>query len=248
MEQDYYTNDFFTNQMPISKKSASVILPELYSIFPFKSMLDIGCGTGEWLNIASNQLGITDYLGVDGDYVNPNLLAIPKDKFKAFDLKQTLNVERNFDLVLSAEVAEHLPIEVSDVFIDSIVRHGKVILFSAAAPGQGGTYHVNEQWQDFWVKKFSNRGFLPIDFLREKLWYKKGVDWWYKQNMILFVQEDFLNQNSILKSYYNQFKKDHYKKVHPEMIFAQKNIHNSLGRFLEAPIYTCKKLFSFIFS
>ena len=87
----------------------------------------------------------------------------------AYDLKKSLNLGRDFDLVLSAEVAEHLPLEVSDIFIDSIIKHGKVILFSAAAPGQGGTCHVNEQWQDFWVKKFRERGYVPIDFLREKL-------------------------------------------------------------------------------
>jgi len=246
MEQDYYTNDFFTNQMPISKKSASVILPELFNIFPFHSMLDIGCGTGEWLNIASNQLGLNEFIGVDGDYVNPELLAIPKSNFIPYDLKTPLNLNREFDLVLSAEVAEHLPDEVSDIFINSIVRHGKIILFSAAAPGQGGTYHVNEQWQDFWVKKFMDRGYMPIDFLRDKMWYKKGVDWWYKQNMILFVKSEVLETNTELKKIYLQNKKEIYKKVHPEMIFAQKNIHNSLGRFIEAPVYSIRKLISYI--
>jgi hypothetical protein len=151
-------------------------------------------------------------------------------------------------LVLSAEVAEHLPNEVSDTFIDSIVQHGNVVLFSAAAPGQGGTYHVNEQWQDFWVEKFDKRGYLPIDFLREKLWYKKGVDWWYKQNMILFVKKEVLNNSPELNKLYQEYKKEQYKLVHPEMIFAQKNIHNSLGRFMEAPFYSLRKLFSYLLS
>ena len=55
-----------------------------------------------------------------------------------------------FDLVVSLEVAEHLPKECADIFVDSLVRLGPIILFSAAIPQAGGTCHINEQWPEYW--------------------------------------------------------------------------------------------------
>ena len=53
------------------------------------------------------------------------------------------------------EVAEHLPREKASVFIDTLTKHSGIVLFSAAVPGQGGTYHVNEQWPKYWNELFS---------------------------------------------------------------------------------------------
>jgi len=33
------------------------------------------------------------------------------------------------------------------------------VLFSAAIPNQGGTGHINEQWQEYWAEKFYANGF-----------------------------------------------------------------------------------------
>jgi 2-polyprenyl-3-methyl-5-hydroxy-6-metoxy-1,4-benzoquinol methylase len=63
----------------------------------------------------------------------------------AQSLDSPLDLGRAFDLVISLEVAEHLPESAADAFIDSLVRHGDVILFSAAIPFQGGHRHINEQ-------------------------------------------------------------------------------------------------------
>jgi 2-polyprenyl-3-methyl-5-hydroxy-6-metoxy-1,4-benzoquinol methylase len=65
-------------------------------------------------------------------------------------LIQPLDLEKEFDLVVSLEVAEHLPASAADQFVNTLVKHGKKILFSAAIPGQGGQDHLNEQWPDYW--------------------------------------------------------------------------------------------------
>jgi SAM-dependent methyltransferase len=247
MEDKQYTSDFFNTQMPISEKSAKVILPMVIEFLKVNNALDVGCGTGVWLKTLS-QLGVADFIGVDGDYVKTNQLAIPEQNFLRFDLKNKLNLNRKFDLVISSEVAEHLPESCSDIFIESLVSHGDYVLFSAASPGQGGTYHINEQPQEYWVEKFKSHNYLPIDFLRKSIWYKKNVDWWYKQNMILFVKEDVLLKNEILKTKYELFRKDNYNLSHPEMIFHQKNIHSAPARFFENPIYSIRKFISYKFS
>jgi SAM-dependent methyltransferase len=207
----------------------------------------VGCGTGVWLSVAK-ELEIVDITGVDGDYVDRKSLAIPSQNFLAKDLKLPFNLNRKFDLVISSEVAEHLPLEVAEEFIDTLICHSDFVLFSAAAPGQGGTYHINEQPQQFWVEKFVTKGYLPIDLLRDSIWVAKGVDWWYKQNMILFVKEEVLKSNSNLQSLYEAFRKDNYNKIHPEMVYYQKGITSSIGRFLEEPVYSVRKFMTYILS
>jgi SAM-dependent methyltransferase len=149
-----------------------------------KSVLDIGCGTGTWLKIFGD-LGVNDYLGVDGDYVDRSLLKIPHDKFYPYDLSKKLNLGRKFDLIVSLEVAEHLPKSAADLFVDTLVTHGDVILFSAAIPGQGGQNHLNEQWQEYWKLKFQRHDFHFHDIVRPIIWSNQKVEWWYKQNIFL---------------------------------------------------------------
>ncbi len=246
MEEEKYTKDFYNSQRFYSRLSAGNILPIIFDLLKVESMLDVGCGTGEWLK-AAQDLGIKEICGVDGYYVDKDLLAIQKEYFIDFDLKNPIDLKRKFDLVISMEVAEHLPENTADSFINSLINHSDFILFSAAIPKQDGTFHINEQWQDYWVKKFEERRYLPIDFLRDRLWTKKEIDWWYKQNMILFVNKTALDKNSKLVSLYRIFKKDSYNKVHPEMEFLMNGIKTPLMRFLKAPFYTIGKFYNVTF-
>jgi len=90
-----------------------------------------------WLSIWL-QHGAKDVQGIDGPYVDLERLHIPKSQFLARDLAQPLALGRQFDLVESLEVAEHIPEQAAEQFVDSLVQHGRLILFSAATPGQGG--------------------------------------------------------------------------------------------------------------
>lgn len=247
MEENQYTKDFYNSQRKRSRISASHILPKIIELIKPKSVLDIGCGTGEWLK-ASKDLGIESVLGLDGHYVDKSLLAILNEEFMEYDLKTTVNLNRSFDLVISMEVAEHLPETVSDIFVESLTNHSKYVLFSAAIPNQGGTYHINEQWQDYWVNKFESRGYLPIDFLRSDFWASKDIDWWYKQNMILFVNKDVLFKNESLKELYNSNVKKTYNIIHPELKFILNNINSPLGRLASEPQYTIKKFWNYTFN
>ncbi len=241
MEEVQYTDDFYEVQMPISLRSARLILPKIISLIQPKSILDVGCGTGVWLSVALES-GISNILGIDGDYVNKNKLSIPQDKFIDKDLKLPFQLNQTYDLVISSEVAEHLPFETSEQFVKTLINHSSAVLFSAAAPGQGGTYHINEQPQQFWVDLFLKNNYLPIDLLRADIWNAKGVDWWYKQNMILYVRKDIVESNEALNALYKKHQKDNYNRTHPEMVFHMKGIKSAFGRFMQAPIYTIGKL------
>ena len=160
------------------------MVPLLMKLYHPKSVLDVGCGTGTWLK-AFEEAGVADYLGIDGAYVKAGQLEIPKEKFNAVDLRNSWDLKRKFDLVISLEVAEHLPDSSATVFVESLTRHSDTIIFSAAIPGQGGQHHINEQWPAYWEKKFAVHGFYFHDVLRPLVWDNAKIDWWYRQNIFL---------------------------------------------------------------
>ena len=140
-----YTDHFFKDLHDGSDRSAREIIPLVFELIRPRSVIDVGCGSGTWLAVCQ-EFGVEDILGVDGDYVDEKILTIPKSRFSPRDLRKPFQIGRRFDLVLSLEVAEHLPAESAGSFIDSLTAHGDVVLFSAAIPHQGGMRHLNEQW------------------------------------------------------------------------------------------------------
>jgi hypothetical protein len=134
--------------------------------------------------------------------VDRGRLEIPRERFLAQDLTQPLKLERSFDLAVSLEVAEHLPAESAAMFIDGLAALASLVLFSAAAPFQGGQHHVNEQWPGYWVGRFAARGYVPIDCLRRHLWEDERVEWWYAQNLLLFAERGHLEMQPLLRQEY----------------------------------------------
>jgi SAM-dependent methyltransferase len=216
MIKSYYSKDFFCEQKKGSLKSAKEVVPLVIDLIKPKSVIDVGCGIGAWLSVF-REYGISDIFGIDGEWVDKSLLLIPEDKFLVFDLKKPLQINRKFDLVISLEVAEHLPKEFAETFIDSLAKLGDVILFSAAIPFQGGTHHLNEQWPDYWAEKFFKRGFFVVDCIRKKIWKNENVDFWYAQNILLFVKKEYLSKNSHLEKEFKNTNLDQLSIVHPKM-------------------------------
>jgi SAM-dependent methyltransferase len=210
-----YTTDFYKAVRDGSLASAEIIVPLVLELVKPKSVIDIGCGEGNWLSVFRN-FGVKDILGVDGDWVDQRRLQIPGKYFLLFDLTKPLKLEREFDLVISLEVAEHLPMQCAEPFIDSLVSLGSVVLFSAAIPLQGGDGHVNEQWQDFWAARFEERGYVVIDCLRKQVWNNDNVEFWYAQNIFLFTRQDILKNYPSLREEFNKSKTTMISVVHPE--------------------------------
>lgn len=194
--------------------ASNVVVPMLMQMFQPKSVLDVGCGIGTWLESFSTS-GLDDLIGIDGDYVDRQLLAahISLNKFIPFDLTTPFDLQRKFDLVISLEVAEHLPESSAITFIESLTKHSDIIVFSAAIPGQGGQNHVNEQWKKYWIDIFLPFGFKPYDIIRPLIWNRTEVDWWYKQNILVFSTKDLAplsaNSSIIIDSIHPELFKQH---------------------------------------
>jgi SAM-dependent methyltransferase len=137
---------------------------------------------------------VPSVIGVDGAYVERSSLLIDEAQFRSFDLAQPFDLGDTFDLVVSLEVAEHLAAQHAAGFVDNLVRHGRKVLFSAATPGQGGEFHVNEQPLQYWREHFAARGFQCFDPLRSRLSTENRVEPWYRYNSLLYVREDAVSE------------------------------------------------------
>lgn len=181
-----------------NKQSAVRILGSLFEYVRPQSALDVGCGLGTWLRVASD-LGVPEVLGIEGSWLEPRLLEIDPSRIKILDLERGFDLGRRFDLAICLEVAEHLSPTAADPLVASLTSHADIVLFSAAIPFQGGHHHVNEQFPDYWAERFARRGFRVIDCLRPRIWDDKEIFWWLRQNVLVFAHERAVAANDKLQ-------------------------------------------------
>lgn len=179
--------------------SAKEVFEILETLLDFKTVVDVGCGSGSWYT------GKYDYVGIDYNIPYPKI-----PYFIDADLRRSIGYiwegeTTPFDLAICMEVAEHLPQQHEDTLINNLCRLSNNILFSAAIPGQGGECHYNEQWQSYWASEFAKRGYHPFHVdIRTPLWNNPNVAVYYKQNMVLYTKSQPTREYEL-------------DKVHPQM-------------------------------
>ncbi len=184
-----YGESFYARQREGSLNSAKAILPIVFDFFKPKSVVDFGCGVGTWLATAK-QLGVDQCLGLEGAWVRTQPLAAAHLDIRDIDLEQTVSLNERFDLAMSLEVAEHLSPTRSDSFVADLCNASDVVLFSAAAPGQDGDGHQNEQWPSYWAKRFTRHGYFPLDIVRPIAQSNSTIEIWYRTNVILYARQE----------------------------------------------------------
>ncbi len=231
MTERSYSGDFYEGMEDANLSSARTVVPMALEYVQPKSALDIGCGQGLWLK-AFMEKGVTDVLGYDGEYVQRDKLHIPKENYIAADLEKPMSLGRTFDLAISLEVAEHLSDAASRVFVKNITTAAPVILFSAAIPGQGGVHHINEQWPQYWEERFKERGYVPVDCLRHRLWSNSRVAFFYAQNIMFYVKESELPNYPKLQEAYDAGHNRALALVHPHIYSFYETRWNLIVPFL----------------
>lgn len=208
-----YNNAYYETISPESIRSAHRIYKYLATIgIRPEKIVDVGCGIGHWGKECPST-----YFGIDFGVPKDKLL-FPKSNYLDFDLSNpdylaiAGSVSEEYDLALCLEVAEHLPESSGDDLIRLLCRLAPRVLFSAAIPYQGGTGHINEQFQTYWAEKFKANGFGPAkQQLRELIKDDEDICVWYRQNIVLYEKG---GQGTI----------DDY--VHPQMWMNHKQIQN----------------------
>lgn len=208
-----YDKKYFKKHETGSYDSAIIILKYIQSFFQFTSIIDYGCGIGTWCK-AANDLGVDDILGIDQHIYENDYMLISEKNYKQFDLRTPFEQEQEFDMAISVEVAEHIDIEYSKIFVDNICHHNKTIIFSAALPGQGGRGHINEQPCSYWINLFRQNNYEVIDCIRPYCWDNENVEVWYKNNCMLFIEKN-LYQDLVVQVPKHFFPTDI---IHPQML------------------------------
>jgi cyclopropane fatty-acyl-phospholipid synthase-like methyltransferase len=191
-----YTQEFYKDRRAKTIASARRILGILRERIPFRTVADIGCGSGTWLAVAL-ELGAERVFGLEGDWVKQDMLDDPRINFSPSNLEDRVSLSEPMDLAISLEVAEHLTPDRAETFVDDICSISQRILFSAAIPNQGGVNHLNERWQSYWAGLFNDRDYQAADLIRPLIWSDKEIPVWYRQNTILYLSRKAIQEGVV---------------------------------------------------
>jgi hypothetical protein len=148
--EEIYGPKFFARRHKLNWR-AEIICKAITDVFDPSSVVDVGCGIGEYVHYFNNNLGIRAY-GIEGsEACRPYLVS---SKVLILDMSIKQNVRLYSDLAVCFEVLEHIEAEYSNVFVENLTKLSDRILVSAAPPGAGGHHHVNCQDKEYWYKKF----------------------------------------------------------------------------------------------
>jgi len=155
--EQIYDRSVFDWHLPF-EKDYEAMAAILVRQFVFHTVIDLGCGNGFMLKHLllkwHKRVTAVDGSAVFLDYLAPEL----KPFARVADLAQPLNAGQHH-LVISTEVAEHLPAAAADAFVENLARHCEhYLVFTAATPGQGGHDHLNEQPMSYWCEKIKRHG------------------------------------------------------------------------------------------
>src|SRR5262249_62094788 len=73
MAKPLYDNDFYARHGDRSIESARIVAPLVMRLAAIKSVIDVGCGVGGWLQSFSEN-GVATIRGLDGNYVDRSKL------------------------------------------------------------------------------------------------------------------------------------------------------------------------------
>lgn len=187
-DDELYSEEYFANAIDGgAAKSAPIIAADLIEAIHPRSVVDVGCGTGQLLMAFRDQ-----QVPGRGLEFAPAGIKICKSRgldVQRFDIEHDQPVDWRADLVVSTEVAEHLPPHAADRYVDLLCGIAATVFITAAIPGSTGTDHVNEQPNSYWIEKFSRRGYQFMEdqshrWRRE--WKAKNVQDWYYASAMLF--------------------------------------------------------------
>ena len=164
-----YSANFYASTLRQGDAAGKVLADILCKAdLDFTTIVDVGGGIGGWLQpfVDRGARGfLVDMIGLNSSLVHEKIIYIEQDLREGYDWRAVGPVS----LVVCVEVLEHLPNIAAAAILDAISQQTDLVVFSAAWPGQGGVYHINERDLIEWEREWSKRGFVVVDALRQQL-------------------------------------------------------------------------------
>lgn len=191
---EIYGKEFYDETARRAKNAAEICAQVLKKFVNVKSVIDVGAGTGVWTRVFLEQFP---------DIRLAQVVDLDKRNFLPFNnigsdtrlILSSCNFETDafvsediFDLGICTEVLEHIDMRAANFVLSQLAKSCRLLIFSAAVPGQGGTHHINEQTLAYWSNLLKSFGFSPLDVLRHELkGESNSVPDYYANNCLLWV-------------------------------------------------------------
>lgn len=183
---------------PIKLKTAPEIISKVLSVIQPTTCLDVGCGTGIYIE-EFNKQGV-ETIGVDGNLATKTILNTSQENVLYKDVRSPLGLNKKFDLVMCIELIEHIEEKYEEVLLHNLTQHtNKWLLLTTGEDTKGkDRYHLNEKPVEYWIKKVTDLGFeykeketleLRQHFrktLPRRFWRKKTMLLWFSELLLLF--------------------------------------------------------------
>ena len=184
---EVYDATYYEGVDEVTRRVAGPIATSVMEKFSPKTVVDVGCGSGAVL-LAFKEHGVSgiglEYSEAALDFCRKRSLQVRK-----FDLEGQIPTDVRADVAISTEVAEHLPEAVADRYVDLLCSIADRVVLTAATPGQGGTDHVNEQPNEYWIDKFARRRFSHLEEVTRtwrRAWREQAMSSCYSDNVMVF--------------------------------------------------------------
>lgn len=197
-----YSPDFYSSVSERAAKAATVASAILADVTIPVSLIDIGSGQGIWAQTFQEAFPSIDSItAIDFNANNINLLK-ENEKARISKISQDLAVVSSlpddmYDLGICVEVLEHLPKNASERLILEFGKKCRLMIFSAALIGQGGTNHINEQSLSYWTTQMGSAGFVPFDVFRSKFVSDKEIPKYYSNSIALWINLNLITKETI---------------------------------------------------
>lgn len=147
MDQAYF-QQIIDEETPQAERLAEILV----NTYQLSSVADYGCATGLYLEPFAAR-GI-DVIGYDNSEPAIALTKLP-GKVHLVDLTTTNQKIKTTDMSICLEVLEHIEADDAIKVAHTIAKHSKLLIFSAAHPGQGGEGHINCRPKEYWEGVFN---------------------------------------------------------------------------------------------